>query len=59
MRGDARIPVIDDAFLELEHARDGEKVVHDYATVGLLRSHPLSLLRRHLAARRLKTVNEL
>jgi error-prone DNA polymerase len=35
-------------------------VVHDYATTGLtLRSHPLTLLRKHLTTRRLRTVSEL
>jgi error-prone DNA polymerase len=35
-------------------------VVHDYATTGLtLRSHPLALLRPHLAKRRLRTAAEL
>jgi error-prone DNA polymerase len=34
--------------------------VHDYATTGLtLRSHPLALLRPHLAKRRLRTAAEL
>lgn len=51
---------IDEAFLELEPALEGEEVVHDYATVGLtLRSHPLALLRPHLAKRRLLTAQDL
>jgi error-prone DNA polymerase len=55
-----RDAAVDEDFLELEPAREGEAVVHDYATVGLtLRSHPLALLRRHLKARRLRTAEEL
>jgi error-prone DNA polymerase len=51
---------VDEAFLELEPALEGEEVVHDYATVGLtLRSHPLALLRPHLAKRRLLTAQDL
>jgi error-prone DNA polymerase len=45
---------VDEEFLELPEATEGEEVVHDYATVGLtLRSHPLALLRPHLAQRKL------
>lgn len=51
---------VDEEFLELKPALEGEEVVHDYATVGLtLRSHPLALLRPHLAKRRLLTAEEL
>jgi error-prone DNA polymerase len=51
---------VDEAFLELKPALEGEEVVHDYATVGLtLRSHPLALLRPHLAKRHLLTAEEL
>ena len=45
---------VDEEFLELPEAAEGEEVVHDYATVGLtLRSHPLALLRPHLEKRKL------
>lgn len=45
---------IEEDFLELPEAPEGEEVVHDYATVGLtLRSHPLALLRPHLSKKRL------
>jgi len=51
---------VDEAFLELEPALEGEEVVHDYATVGLtLRSHPLALLRPLLCRRRLLTAEQL
>ncbi len=51
---------VDEDFLELPEAMEGEEVVHDYATIGLtLRSHPLALLRPHLTARRLLTAKEL
>jgi len=51
---------VDEQFLEFEEAPEGEEVVHDYATTGLtLRSHPLALLRPHLAKRRLRTAAEL
>jgi error-prone DNA polymerase len=51
---------VDEEFLELKPALEGEEVVHDYATVGLtLRSHPLALLRPHLAKRRLMTAEDL
>jgi error-prone DNA polymerase len=51
---------VDEAFLELEPALEGEEVVHDYSTIGLtLRSHPLALLRRHLDKRRLLTAEQL
>lgn len=51
---------VDEAFLELPPALEGEEVVHDYATIGLtLRSHPLALLRPHLAQRSLATAADL
>ncbi|CAN7332212.1 error-prone DNA polymerase [Rhizobacter sp. LjRoot28] len=51
---------IEEAFLELPAAPEGEEVVHDYATTGLtLRSHPLALLRPQLAKRNLRTSAEL
>jgi error-prone DNA polymerase len=51
---------VDEQYLELPQAPEGEEVVHDYATTGLtLRSHPLALLRPHLAKRRLRTAAEL
>ena len=47
---------VDETFLELPPALEGEEVVHDYATIGLtLRSHPLALLRPRLAERKLAT----
>jgi error-prone DNA polymerase len=55
-----RDAAIDEAFLELPEALEGEAVVHDYATIGLtLRSHPLALLRPHLTERKLRTATEL
>lgn len=51
---------IDEAFLELPEAAEGEEVVHDYATLGLtLRSHPLKLLRPMLSSRRLSAAADL
>lgn len=55
-----RAAPVDEAFLELSPALEGEEVVHDYAAVGLtLRSHPLALLRPQLAKRKLATAKEL
>jgi len=52
-------PVNED-FLELPAAPEGEEIVFDYATTGLtLRRHPLALLRPLLAQRRLMTAQEL
>lgn len=52
-------PVNED-FLELPAAPEGEEVVFDYAATGLtLRRHPLALLRPLLAKRRLMTAQEL
>ena len=51
---------IEEAFLELPPALEGEEVVHDYATTGLtLRSHPLALLRPQLAKRKLRSAADL
>lgn len=51
---------VDEDFLELLPALEGEEVVHDYNTVGLtLRSHPLALLRLALDRRRLLTASAL
>jgi len=51
---------IDEAFLELPPAPEGEEVVFDYASTGLtLRSHPLALLRPLLRKRRLQNAQEL
>ena len=51
---------IDEDFLELEEAPEGEEVVFDYASLGLtLRSHPLSLLRKRLNEFGYKTAEEL
>lgn len=52
-------PVQED-FLELPQAPEGEDIVFDYASLGLtLRSHPLALLRPLLQQRRLMTAAEL
>jgi len=51
---------VDEDFLELPAASEGEDVVWDYASTGLtLRSHPMALLRRKLDKYRLKTSEEL
>jgi error-prone DNA polymerase len=51
---------VDEAFLELPAAPEGEEIVFDYATTGLtLRRHPLALLRPLLARRRLMTAEQL
>jgi error-prone DNA polymerase len=51
---------VDEDFLELAAALEGEEVVHDYDTVGLtLRSHPLLLLRPALARRKLARAADL
>jgi len=51
---------VDEAFLELEAAQEGEEIVHDYATLGLtLRRHPLALLRGQLRKRRLSSAEDL
>ncbi|RCW69529.1 error-prone DNA polymerase [Pseudorhodoferax soli] len=52
--------VVDEDFLELPAAPEGEEVVHDYQTVGLtLRSHPMLLLRPVLTKRRLAKASDL
>ena len=51
---------MDEDFLELPAAAEGEEIVFDYAAIGLtLRRHPLALLRAQLAAQRLQTAQEL
>lgn len=51
---------VDEEFLELPEAREGEEVVHDYNTVGLtLRSHPLLLLRPALTKLKLSRAADL
>ena len=55
-----RDAVVDEDFLELAPALEGEEVVHDYNTVGLtLRSHPMLLLRPALARRKLARASDL
>jgi error-prone DNA polymerase len=55
-----RDTTVDEDCLELPMAPEGEEVVHDYATIGLtLRSHPLALLRPHLAKRGLLRAEDL
>jgi error-prone DNA polymerase len=51
---------VDENFLELPAALEGEEVVHDYNTVGLsLRSHPLKLLRPELMKLKLLKASDL
>jgi error-prone DNA polymerase len=51
---------VDEEFLELEAAPEGEEIVFDYASTGLtLRRHPLALLRERLARRGLMTARDL
>jgi len=51
---------VEEEFLELPEAPEGEEVVWDYASVGLtLRSHPMALLRKKLDKYKLKTSEEL
>jgi error-prone DNA polymerase len=51
---------VDEDFLELEAASEGEEVVFDYAALGMsLRKHPLELLRPLLARQRLSTAAQL
>ena len=55
-----RDAAVNEDFLELNEAPEGEAVLHDYSTTGLtLRSHPLALLRPHLTKRKLRTAAEL
>ena len=51
---------VDEDWLELEAAPEGEEIVFDYAATGLtLRRHPLALLREQLQAQRLQTARDL
>jgi error-prone DNA polymerase len=51
---------VDEEFVELPEAPEGEEIVWDYASTGLtLRRHPLALLRPQLADRRLLTAEQL
>ncbi len=51
---------VDEDWLELDAAPEGEEIVFDYAATGLtLRRHPLALLRGQLRARRILTSGEL
>jgi error-prone DNA polymerase len=51
---------VDEDYLELPPAPEGEDVVWDYASTGLtLRSHPMALLRKRLDKYKLKTSEEL
>ena len=51
---------VDEAFLELPAAPEGEEVVWDFASVGLtLRSHPMALLRPRLDRYKLQTSQDL
>jgi len=51
---------IEEDYLELPSAPEGEEIVWDYAALGLtLRRHPLALLRPLLSARRLATAAQL
>lgn len=50
----------DEDILELPAAPEGEEVVFDYASLGLtLRTHPMKLLRPHLAKHRVRTAEQL
>jgi error-prone DNA polymerase len=51
---------VDEDFLELDEAPEGEEIVFDYASTGLtLRRHPLALLRERLTPRGLMTAQDL
>ncbi|WP_181951614.1 hypothetical protein KV708_13585 [Comamonas thiooxydans] len=51
---------IDEAFIELPAAPEGEEVLWDFASTGLtLRSHPMRLLRPRLNRYKLKTSRQL
>jgi error-prone DNA polymerase len=51
---------VEEDFLELPPAWEGEEVLFDYAATGLtLRTHPVGLLRGELAAMKLRTAAEL
>ncbi|WP_210544506.1 error-prone DNA polymerase [Rhodoferax sp. PAMC 29310] len=51
---------VDEEFLVLPPANEGQEVLFDYASLGLtLRSHPLSLLREQLSKQKLMTAAQL
>jgi error-prone DNA polymerase len=51
---------VEEEFLELPPANEGQEVLFDYASLGLtLRSHPLSLLREQLSKQKLMTAAQL
>jgi error-prone DNA polymerase len=51
---------VDEDYLELQAAPEGEEIVWDYASTGLtLRRHPLALLRPRMAAKRLLSSRDL
>lgn len=51
---------INEEYLELQEAPEGEEIVWDYASTGLtLRRHPLALLRPRMAAKKLLTSRDL
>ena len=51
---------VEEEFLQLNPASEGQEVLFDYATLGLtLRSHPLLLLREQLSKEKLMTAAEL
>lgn len=51
---------IEEDYLELQDAPEGEEIVWDYASTGLtLRRHPLALLRPRMAAKRLLSSRDL
>jgi error-prone DNA polymerase len=55
-----RAAPVDEDWLELDAAPEGEEIVFDYAATGLtLRRHPLALLRAQLQAQRLQTAQDL
>ena len=55
-----RDATVEEDFLELPEAHEGEEIVWDYASTGLtLRRHPLALLRPQLEARKLLTAQQL
>ena len=51
---------VEEEFLELPPATEGQEVLFDYASLGLtLRAHPLSLLREQLSKQKLMTAAQL
>ena len=51
---------VNEQYLELQAAPEGEEIVWDYASTGLtLRRHPLALLRPKMAAKKLMSTREL